>query len=314
MSSRSVVQIVGTLLLLTGFLACVEPSSPATNEDRDLPDPTDAVVRSPVVTAVEFAPTSELASSQGEATLLLLGFRDEDLDPRGMPSAVDQPSFEWKQPKRKVTWPVESTISLPQDPALRFFAVIDVDDLGRLSPGDHLSAPQPLPQNSDAPMVFKIDRSLTPNTNGTSSVPSPEGSPSPPTSKETPVPAGPDGSRAPISLVCNPRLPFLDRASVLLVGYPPADGVRGQPEDGKRPLYLWQSDPLALSWPVLLDVPTPSGVSLFIVLDVDGDGFPSRGDLSTARVDLTPAAARPAVQQFTLDQVWWPAHRPEAPR
>lgn len=310
MPSRSVVQIACTLLLLTGLSACVAPSSPAADGDQGHEGSADTVLRSPVSTAVQFAPSPELAPPGGEATLLLLGFRDEDLDPRGMPSAVARPSFEWKQPKRKVTWPVEHLISLPQDPSLRFFAVIDVDGRGRLSPGDHLSAAQPLAQEADAPLVLRIDRSLTVNTNEHSTEPSSEGSP--PATDEVPGTPGADPSGARVSLDCSPRLPFLSRASVLLAGFPPTDGAQGHPEDGKPPSYLWQSAPLALDWPVQLDLPTPSGLSLFIVLDVDGDGRPSKGDLATDPVDLTAPDAGQAAQEFTLDQVWWPAQRAEA--
>jgi hypothetical protein len=313
MSSRSIVQIVCSVLLLTGCGEGSPSSGPESNEGQSVSTSQEVILPSPEDTAVEFSPTYERAHSQEEATLLLLGFHDEDLDPRGMPGALGRPSFEWKQPKRRVTWPVQSIIPLPQDPTMRFFAVIDVDGLGRLSLGDHLSPSQRIPENPDAPMEFKIDRTLTPELDEPadgfdSEVPSPLVE-----TEVGPVPTDPDPPETRVSLTLNPRVPFLDRASVMLVGYPPDDAAGDQPLTNKPPIYLWQSVPVALTWPIELHIPTPSDVSLFLVVDLDGDGAPSRGDLATARIDTLLAEADQEIQQFMLDQVWWPRQINAAP-
>jgi hypothetical protein len=187
---------------------------------------------------------------------------------------------------------------------MHFFAVIDLDGVGRLSLGDHISPPQKLPADSGDTMVFRINQSLTVSDPPSSAQPSLRGSPPLATTTKTPVPVKPSSGRAAISLTCNPRIPFLDRSSVMLVGYNPADLVHGQPRHEGSPTYLWKSEPITLTWPILLNIPTPSDVSLFIVLDVNGDGLPSKGDLSTTRVDLTPSGANPDVQRFALDQGW----------
>jgi hypothetical protein len=308
MPARSFLQIAGPLLLTTALFACAAPPTPA-DDDRLGSDSDGMPPHPPAITTVIFAPTSELAKSQEKATLLLLGFRDADLDPRGMPGDIAKPAFEWRQPQQDVSWPFQSTISLPQDPTLHFFAVIDLDGAGRLSPGDHLSPGQQLPENSDSTMLFRVDRSLRARETGRTTPDSPKDSLSLSAAKNPADLSDPEGEAALISLDCNPRLPFLNRGSVLLVGYDPTDLVRERPQHEASPSYLWRSEPLALTWPIVLDIPTPSDVSLFIVLDVNGDGMPSRGELSTARVDPTPNEANPAMPRFTLDQVWWPGKR-----
>jgi len=249
-------------------------------------------------TNLEFAPHPKIAQRRQEAGLILLGFRKKDLGPLGMPGAVARPTFEWKQPNRQVVWPVRVQVSLPQDPELRFVAAIDVDGQGRLSPGDHLSAALPLSLGPNETMVFDIDRTLPGPLSGSSRIENHQaGIP----------PSGPPTEMSSVLLDCNPRIPFLRKSTVMLVGYRSADLEQGIPRSGVPPNYSWRSEELMLTWPLSLQVPLPSNLTLFLILDLDGDGSPSRGDLSSgALVDDQPSREDRELS-FLLDQAWWPA-------
>ena len=399
---------------------------------------------------VELRPTFEEALQLRETALLLLAYRQEDVNPSGFPIRGARPIFQWQQPWGPVTWPARAEVRLPVQPGLRLFAVVDVNADGRLGPGDHVAvSPRALaiPADPAQAIAMRVDRTLpspepaaelvtggcgggeptpaTPDlaqprtsagihldtaehelvvsrgagaslaepgmvivqgyspgrlTEGNPPFGEPpdfywsgldqddtwpltllaqlpigldvlvvvdadgDSSPSPSdwssealpdlqlpadgeplraelarhfvpsleTASDLPMPLGPTGlvpgddddsavtstavaveapaqTASRLVLDSDPRVPFLRESTVMVVGYRAADVERGMPITGARPIAFWRSGDLQLDWPLEIEAPLPSGTTLFLILDLDADGLPSPGDLSSeAQVDFQP--------------------------
>ncbi len=98
------------------------------------------------------------------------------------------------------------------------------------------------------------------------------------------------GTTRTLVLDSRPRVPFLRKGTVMVAGYHDSRIVRGMPEEGARPAFFWRSEVLQLSWPLRIDAPLPSGMSTYLILDLDEDRMPSPGDLCS---EVQPGYAPP---------------------
>lgn len=73
-----------------------------------------------------------------------------------------------------------------------------------------------------------------------------------------------------------------EKAAISVLGYADTNLAGGWPVPGARPAFFWTTGARSLDFPITLDVPLPSGLSLFVTVDSDGNGVPGPGDQMAA--------------------------------
>ena len=174
-----------------------------------------------------------------------------------------KPDFFWISPV--VEFGESISLRAPLPAGLHFMAVVNQgggDDLP--GPGDLHS--DPTPWSGEGELVVHVDRrygEARARTVGTGAV------------QDT---YDADGPRFPLVLRLGPDLSKPRGATrVILLG---RDRRSGQP--GGPPAFFWRTESVEATWPLSIDAPLPDGLHLEVVVDVDGDGMPSPGDLLSA--------------------------------
>ena len=248
---------------------------------------------------VELEPTFDEARRVEEASLLLLAYRRADVNPSGFPMRGSRPAFQWQQPRAPITWPAQVELRLPPESDLRFYAVIDMDEDGRLGPGDHLAVtPGALtpPEDILKPLVLRIDRTL-PNPTIAPQEPSGGcGGAPPPVVAELPQPRTSAGFH--VDTVEHEQA---EPAMVIVQGYSQGRLVEGNPPFGEPPDFYWSARDPDADWPLSLMAQLPLGLDVLVVVDADGDASPSPSDWSSEAVlDLQlPADGEPVRVEIT---------------
>ena len=111
----------------------------------------------------------------------------------------------------------------------------------------------------------------------------------------------PDGPARVVVLVLSAGPDLPSEAAIVLLGFRPIDvTARGALKPGRRPQWYWTS-PMQVIAPgeLRVEVPLPTGLALFALLDLDGDLAPGDGEFMSAiqREVMPPSPAR-----FILDR------------
>jgi hypothetical protein len=164
-------------------------------------------------------------------------------------------------------------LSLPLPSGLSLTLVLDVDGDGRPGPTDP-STDKSLgfsPPPDGSPARFVVDRLFVGPRDTAPADPSADV----PVLREGGVPRT-------LTLRLAMELSMVKAGRILVVGYEP--GIAERPD--ARPVYLWTSQQLRLSWPLTLDAELPEGLDVRVALDLDGSGALDAGDLCSGV--LTP--------------------------
>lgn len=99
------------------------------------------------------------------------------------------------------------------------------------------------------------------------------------------APAEAEGTGLPLMTVrlsLAPSITLPERGAISVLGYAPEHLAGAWPVPGARPGFFWTTGGRTLTFPVALDVPLPTGLSLFVTVDADGNGVPGPGDQMAA--------------------------------
>ena len=221
----------------------------------------------PTTTERTVAVTLSPVPRQPRGAVAFIGFRAAQMD--GEWSRLGEaPSHHAVSDPIDLAGSFEITVELVD--GMTYLAILDLDDDGRPGPGELTSLPVALP--SDGPVPFRLDRPYIP--------------PERVSGAAAPVPVGPglasaaDAARRSLVVDTQIKPPFLKRGRILVVGLPASEDrpFRGPLE--LEPTFFWASDVQDLDWPVTIDARFPDpGHDVLVVLDLDGAGDPSLGDL-----------------------------------
>lgn len=203
-----------------------------------------------------------LPRTADKGTIAFIGV-SSDRKTRDWMAGGDKPDFFWISPV--VEFGDSISLRAPLPPGLHFMAVLNQgggDDLP--GPGDLHS--DPTPWSGEGELVVHVDRrygEARARQEGLDAV-------------QDSYNVG--GPRFPMTLRLGPGVPEpkgMTRAIVL--GRDRRPGQAGGP-----PAFFWRTDASKPRWPWTIEAPLPDGLELEVVVDVDGDGMPSPGDLLSA--------------------------------
>lgn len=194
-----------------------------------------------------------------------------------------------------VSDPIELTASFEIEielvGSLTYLAILDLDDDGRPGPGEITSVPTALPEG-DGRVSFVLDRPYIPpeqiagTTRAIAQAPG--------------LPSNEGAEERELIVDTTIRPPFLKEGRILVVGLPASGDTPFQGPLEVEPTFFWASDTVRLDWPVRVKARFPADGDVLVVLDLDGAGAPSLGDLVTEPMlgFEAPAAGEPV--QVTL--------------
>lgn len=224
----------------------------------------------PATTARTIAVALHPVPKQAQGAIAFIGFQSDQMDGEWSRLGVP-PSHHAVSDPMPLSASFDLTIELVD--GLTYLAILDLDDDGRPGAGELTSLPVPLPEGSE-PVPFRIDRPYIPPDRVSGTVAAA------PVAPGLPSPDEATGRTLRVDTTIKP--PFLKEGRILVVGLP-ASGDR--PFRGPlevEPDFFWVSEPLQLDWPVSVQARFPEdGHDLLVVLDLDGAGAPSLGDLVT---------------------------------
>lgn len=155
---------------------------------------------------------------------------------------------------------------------MTYLAILDLDDDGRPGPGELTSEPVAL-DTSRKTAHFVLDKPYIPpeQISGTTSV-----------AVNAPgLPSNESGQDRALIVDTTIKPPFLKEGRILVVGLPASGDVPFRGPLQVEPNFFWASDTLRLDWPVTVQARLPDSGDVLVVLDLDGAGTPSLGDLVT---------------------------------
>jgi hypothetical protein len=219
--------------------------------------------------------------------VMLAAYRKDDLR-EGLPKPGTLPRFFWVSKPQQSLWPARLLAPLPK--GLELLAVTDVDGDGLPGPGDRTSLARPSfeppPEGGELRLVMDHDFSLpAPGTLGSAA-------------GAVPV------TERKIVVESRRSVPFLKQTALLALGYLAADVDQGAPKEAVEPAYFWSSGTIPAKWPLRLTASLPEGLVLFLVADLDSDGAPGPGDLSTSGFPAWHAPDGGAEIPFVLDRTF----------
>lgn len=178
-------------------------------------------------------------------------------------SGGDKPAFYWISPV--VEFSDSISLKAPLPGGLHFMAVVNQ------GPGDDLPGPgdlhsDPTPWDGTGELVLRVDRRYGEAAGRKDGAVAVEDS------------YDVEGPRYPLTLrlgegLKKPRGP----TRLIVLGRDRAGGAPGGP-----PAFFWRTPETKASWPWSVDAPLPDGLELEVLVDADGDGMPSPGDLLSA--------------------------------
>jgi hypothetical protein len=197
-------------------------------------------------------------------------------------SGGDKPEFFWISPV--VAFADKITLKAPLPKGLHFMAVVnqgDGDDLP--GPGDLHS--DPTPWDGTSPLTLRVDRrygEARARTTGENAV-------------EDRYEVDEQRHALLLHLGAAVKKPRGKTRLIILGRDLGGDGAGGPPA------FFWRTDAIKADWPWRVEAPLPDGFELEVIVDVDGDGMPSAGDLLTG----PQPGARPeagSTLELTLDR------------
>ncbi len=214
--------------------------------------------------------------------LLVVGFSPGQLED-GLPVPGTKPAFLWTGAHGEAGWPLE-VAGVPLPAALELIFAIDADGDGMPSPPDLAATPRVVGDADPVEVIF--DRPFAPAETADGDDDGGEEDGFGGDEDDAPLPdteeSAARGALRPINLDSEPRVPFLRNGVLMVVGYDPDDVEATMPREEGVPKFFWASEDLQLTWPLQLEVPLPEGgLTVFFVLDLDGDRRPSPGDLAS---------------------------------
>ncbi len=165
---------------------------------------------------------------------------------------------------------------------LTYLAILDLDDDGRPGIGEMTSAPLKV-EADGGPISVLIDQPYVP--------PKGQGGTSVAAVQAPGLPSAPGDPR---ELIVDTTIkpPFLKKGRILVVGLPAAGDKPFRGPLSVEPEFFWASDTVRLDWPVRVQGQVPAKGDVLVVLDLDGGGAPSLGDLTTEPLlNFRPSAA-----------------------
>jgi len=246
---------------------------------------------SPVAVSLQFPAVPDAA----RLTAIFMGFAEDQME-GDWALEGERPKLYWYTGKLQ---PAETlSFDVPLLPGLVYLVAVDLDGSVDVNSGDLVSAPQryaePLPPGMA--LEFFIDRPFSPG-------------PEPGGMDLAARPTTRGGERRSVIVDSAFGLLWLRKSQLMVVGLPGRE-----PEEyevtGKKypprvaPTFLWVGRERPLKWPITLDALVPDGLDVFVVLDLDGNGYPSTGDISSlCACDIErPLAGSPPLG-FTLESV-----------
>ena len=246
---------------------------------------------SPAPVTLQFLSPPDVA----EVTVIIMGF-DENQIEDDWAREGQRPKLYWLSPITPTG--AELSFVVPLLPGLVYLAAVDQDGNVDVNQGDLVSAPvlYRLDEPAGVGVNFVVDRPFSPG----------------------PQPGGMDLAARPTTrggkhrdvIVDTPLgLHWLRPRQLMVVGLP----VR-EPESyenfGRKypariaPTFLWVGPQRPLRWPMSVEALVPDGLDVFVVLDLDRNGYPSTGDISSlCACDFERPPPGGAPLRFTLESV-----------
>ena len=211
-----------------------------------------------------------------EAAVAFIGFDPDQMD-GPWPRKGEAPRYHVVSAIMPLTAQLDFEAELV-GPAIHI-AILDLNGNGRPNEGELISASVEVPAEPGAeppvfPLATAFDEKGTPR-------PSSE-TPTPAAGADPTVMANPAKLQRSLVVDSTVRPPFLKKGRLLVVGMPPAANGRFRGPLYDRPNFLWASERVSLDWPVTVAADFPPSGDLLVVLDLDGGGLPSLGDLASA--------------------------------
>ena len=196
--------------------------------------------------------------------------------------------------------PVTASLSLeaPLLPGLVYLVAVDQDGNVDVNRGDLVSAPVPYPEVLPPGMAlnFVVDRPFSPG-------------PEPGGMDLAARPTTRGGERRDLVVRTAFGLSWLRTSQLMVVGLPVRESEAYEKVGRKypprvAPTFLWVDRQRSLRWPMNVEALVPDGLDVFVVLDLDGNGYPSTGDVSSlCACDLERPPEGGSSLEFTLESV-----------
>jgi len=230
-----------------------------------------------------------------EITAIFMGFSEDQME-GDWGREGERPKLYWFTG----TLEAATTLSLevPLVPGLVYLAAIDLDGNVDVNGGDLVSAPQDYAEVLSPGMAleFSIDRPFSPGRE-----PGGMDLAARPTTR--------DGERRSIVVDTAFGLRWLRSSQLMVVGLPVREPWAYE-ETGRNyppriaPTFLWVDQQRPLKWPIAVDALVPDGLDVFVVLDLDGNGYPSTGDISSlCACDIERPEVGGSAMSFLLESV-----------
>ena len=235
------------------------------------------------------------SADASEVTVIVMGFEADQME-GDWAREGQRPKMYWLSPL--LSSREEISLDAPLLAGLTYLVAVDQDGNIDVNRGDLVSAPVPYTQALPPGMAitFVMDRPFSPG----------------------PEPGGMDLDARPTTrggerrtLVVNTAfgLRWLGSRQLMVVGVPVREKAAYETV-GRRyparvaPTFLWVDRERPLRWPMTIEARMPDGLDVFVVLDLDNNGYPSTGDISSlcaCDFERPPKAAEPMV--ITLESV-----------
>jgi hypothetical protein len=230
-----------------------------------------------------------------EVTAIFMGFEEGQME-GDWAREGQRPKLYWLSS----TLPVTADLSLdaPLLPGLTYLVAVDQDGNLDVNRGDLVSAPVPYPEVLPPGMAlnFVVDRPFSPG-------------PEPGGMDLAARPTTQGGERRGLIIDTAFGLSWLRSSQLMVVGLPVRESESYE-KFGRRypprvaPTFLWVDRQRPLRWPMSVEALVPDGLDVFVVLDLDANGYPSTGDISSlCSCDLQRPAAGGKAMGFTLESV-----------
>ncbi len=230
-----------------------------------------------------------------EVTAIFMGFEEGQME-GDWTREGQHPKLYWVSPK--LSSQAELSLEVPLLPGLIYLVAVDQDGNVDVNRGDLVSAPMlydgALPPGMA--LDFFVDRPFSPG-------------PEPGGMDLAARPTTRGGERRDIVVDTAFGLRWLRPRQLMVVGLPvrepeayEAFGRQYPPR--VAPTFLWVNRMQPLRWPMKAEALVPDGLDVFVVLDLDRNGYPSTGDISSlcaCDFERPPQDAEPLT--FTLESV-----------
>lgn len=230
-----------------------------------------------------------------EVTAIFMGFEEDQME-GDWTREGQRPKLYWLSPKMSTS--EELSFDAPLLAGLTYLVAVDQDGDVDVNRGDLVSAPVPYPEALPPGMAlnFVMDRPFSPG-------------PEPGGMDLTARPTTRGGVRRVLKVHTSFGLGWLRSSQLMVVGLPVRDKQLYETVGRKypprvAPTFLWVDRQRPLRWPMIVEALVPDGLDVFVVLDLDNNGYPSTGDVTSlcaCDLERPPEGAEP--MSFALESV-----------